>query len=281
MRNLKIPGLAFVALLAACSSLQPIQQDQPILLAKGDGLAAIVMNTMDPVSEVFVRPAASGGTTMEIPSVPVGRTIYLFEVKAGNYCLQQFHFGQIEFFGQGANVECFVVPEGQLGYSGDLAPRVNDRQVYIHQDYDFDSFRTLLQHDYPKIAAQFVPQAPPIVTAAEPSAQGAVPPGLPAAAEKPSCNLQTCMWFETVVGSQSQTVYIQNKTQWTIRITVLQLYDCVNIKQTCGTSQVSIKLASHTSKQVLTIDPADPAGAYTFYVRYQYRFDLSAGKHQL
>ena len=280
MRTVKLLALAACVLLAACSSVQPIQQDQPVLLSKGNGLAAVVMNTEDPLTEVFVKPAASGGTTMEIPSVPVGRTIYLFEVKAGNYCLQQFHFGQIEFFGQGADVECFVVPEGQLGYSGDLMPRVNNSQVFIHQDYDFDSFRTLLRRDYPKVAAQFASQAPPASTAAEPAAQAPVPPGLPAAAEKPSCNLQTCMWFENMTGSQSQAIYIQNKTQWTIRITTLQLYDCVNIKQTCGTGQVNIRLAAHTSKRVLTIDPADPAGAYTFYVRYQYQFDLSAGKRQ-
>lgn len=281
MQNLKIPGLAVFALLAACSNVQPIQQDQPILLAKGDGLAAVVMNTMDPLSEVFVRPAASGGTTLEIPSVPVGRTIFLFEVKAGNYCLQQFHFGEIEFFGQGADVECFVVPEGQLGYSGDLMPRVNNRQVFIHQDYDFDSFRALLRRDYPKIAAQFAPQAPSTSTAAEPASKAPALPGLPVKAEKPSCNLQTCIWFENVTGSQSQTIYVQNKTKWTIRITTLQLYDCVNIKQTCSTNQVNIRLPAHTSRLVLTVDPADPAGAYTFYVRYQYVFDLSAGKRQL
>lgn len=88
------------------------------------------------------------------------------------------------------------------------------------------------------------------------------------------------MWFENVTGSQSQAIYVQNKTKWTIRITTLQLYDCVNIKQTCGTNQVNIRLPAHTSRQVLTVDPADPAGAYTFYIRYQYVFDLSTGKHQ-
>ncbi|MBU6422165.1 MAG: hypothetical protein KGL98_10000 [Gammaproteobacteria bacterium] len=279
MQILKISGLIVVVLLTACSNVQPIQQDQPILLAKGNGLAAVVMNTEDPLTEVFVKPAASGGTTMEIPSVPVGRTIYLFEVKAGNYCLQQFHFGQIEFFGQGADVECFVVPEGQLGYSGDLMPRVNNRQVFIHQDYDFESFRALLHRDYPKVAAQFAPQAPSASTTVEPSAQTPVP-GLPVKAEKPRCNLQTCMWFEDVTGGQSQAIYIQNKTQRTIRITTLQLYDCVNIKQTCSTTKVNIRLPAHTSRQVLVVDPADPAGAYAYYVRYLYVFDLSAGKHQ-
>ena len=278
MRTVKLLALAACLLLVACSSVQPIQQDQPILLSKGDGLAAVVMNAEDPLTEVFVKPAASGGSAMEIPSVPVGRTLYLFEVKAGNYCFQQFHYGQIEFFGQGADVTCFVVPAGQIGYSGDLMPRINNGQVYVHQDYDFDSFRALLQRNYPKIAAQFAPPPPPASAVKQPLTQVPVPPDLPAEAEKPNCNLQTCTWSEYVAASRSQAIYIKNKTQWTIRITILQLYDCVNIKQTCGTSQVNIKLPPRTSKQVFTVDPADPAGAYTYYFRFEYLFDLSGRK---
>lgn len=274
MRSVKTVASAATLLLAACSSMQPIQQDQPTLLAKGNGLAAVVMNTKDPLTEVFIRPAGSGGTGMEIPSVPVGRTLYLFEVEAGTYCFQQFHYGSILFFGQGAALACFVVPAGQIGYSGDLMPRAENGKVYIHQDYDSGSFLALLQRDYPKIATQFAPPPSVLPAPAAPSPQ-TTPPSMPVAAQKPNCNLQTCTWSEPIAGTQSQAIYIKNKTRWMIRITILQLYDCVNIKEACSTRQVSIKVPAHASKQVMVVNPADPAGAYAYYFRFEYRIDLS------
>lgn len=280
MRDLSLAWLFMVTSLAGCS-INSIQQDQPLLLGKGEGLAAIVMNTKDPITEVFVRPAGEGGDSLEIPSVPVGRSLYLFQVKAGHYCFQQFHYGDILFFGRGADVACFEVPAGQVGYSGDLAPLAENGRVVIHQDYDFDSFRALLNQEYPHIAAQFqLSPAAPLPLPAPGSTQS-VPVSQPAPVDKPHCDKrqQLCAWAETAKGSRSQSIFLKNNTQWPIRIMAFQLYDCVNVKQACSVSRIDLRLPPHAGKKVMVVDPSDPDGAYTYQFRYEYGFDLS-GHHR-
>lgn len=267
MGTLRIAIWSTVAVWAGCSNIQPLQQGEPPRLGKGEGLAAVMMDTADPLSEVFIRPAGGNGTALEIPSIPVGQNVYLFKAPAGNYCFQQFHYGDILFFGRGADLDCFNVPAGELGYSGDLAPRVVNGQVIIHQNYDFDAFQRLLKKQYPQIAAQFLRPAPPPA------------PGMPAPAQPARCEAtqQVCAWTQTVAGSRSQTIFLENNTLWPIRIRVFQLYDCRNLRQACTTKRVNIRLRPHASAKVLTVDPANPLGAYAYQFRYEYGFDLPGG----
>lgn len=268
-------GLAGAAVLAGCS-VHPIQQDQPLVLGKDEGLAAVEFVTLDPLSEVFIRPAGNGGKSLEISAVPAGQNLYLFQVPAGHYCFQQFHYGSILFFGSGASLACFIVPAGQLGYSGNLSPLVTNGQVLVHQDYDFESFRKLLKQKYPRIAAQFRPTPMPAQAAPDQIQVQAAPEPATEQQPKPQCdNLkQVCSWAENVANSRSQSLFIKNNSKWPIRIVTFQLYDCINVKQPCTTRQVDIKLAAHTTKKVLVVDPADPDGAYTYQFRYEYGFDV-------
>lgn len=271
-------GLFFITALVGCS-ISPIQQDQPLLLGKGEGLAAVVINTTYPMNNVLIQPAGTGGSALKIPYAPTGKSLYLFQTQTGNYCLQELHFNSLMFYGRGAGVLCFVVPAGQIGYSGDLEPSVENGRILMNQNYDFDSFLTLLKHDYPKIAAQFQPAPPAALPTPAPESSQTAPTPLPIPVVKPHCDLhqQVCSWAENVAESRSQAIFLKNNTQWPIRITAMQLYGCINIKQPCTVRQVKIKLLPHADKKILMIDPADPDGAYTYQFRYEYTFDLSGG----
>jgi hypothetical protein len=63
-----------LASLAGCASVTPIQQDQPLLLAGGDGIAAVQFDAVDNLTQVQVVSANSGGATLEITSVPIGKS---------------------------------------------------------------------------------------------------------------------------------------------------------------------------------------------------------------
>ncbi|MGH8371552.1 MAG: hypothetical protein ACRETO_02315 [Gammaproteobacteria bacterium] len=268
-------GVVVMTTLSGCG-VQPIQQDQPIVLGKGEGVAAIEFKTLDPLSQVFIRPAGSGGKSLEISAVPAGVSLYLFQVPAGHYCFQQFHYGDILFYGQGAELACFQVPAGQLGYSGDLSPLVNQGKVMVHQEYNYDTFRALLKQRYPRIAAQFQPQAAPALAApAETLNQGA-PELVKVPEPKPQCDKlkQLCAWAENATNTRSQTIFIKNNTKWPIRIAAFELYDCINVKEKCGVKQANIKLPAHATKKIMEVDPADPDGAYNYQFRYEYGFDV-------
>ena len=144
--------------LVACS-IAPLQQDQTVRLAPGQGLAAVTFDTLDPLTHVVVA-SKSGFTKLEITDVPAGQNIYLFTVPAGEYCFTRFQFSQWSLTARsGHDLACFTVVAGGLAYSGTLAPRVEGKNIVNHQVPDPPGFRILLQQQYPQVARQF--PAPP------------------------------------------------------------------------------------------------------------------------
>lgn len=148
--------LAATALLCACA-VTPLPQDQAVALSKDQGLAAVMIDTLDPLSEVsFQQPGGAG--KLVVAAVPAGINIYLFPTRAGRYCITGFHFASLDFKVRGAS-GCFQVSAGQLSYSGTLAPRVEEGRPVTHQVMDLQGFRVLLGEHYPTVARQF--PAPP------------------------------------------------------------------------------------------------------------------------
>ena len=145
-------------LLTACAGLAPLPHDEPVQLASNRGLAALVIDTLDPLTDVEVQPR-SGGRKLLVASVPVGRDVYLFPVPAGVYCVVRFKYGNLSLAGSNGMLGCFTVRAGQLSYSGTFAPRVEDGRPVTHQVQDPQGFRILLQQQYPQVAKQF--PAPP------------------------------------------------------------------------------------------------------------------------
>ena len=149
--------LGTLMLLAAGCGLAPIQQDQRIHLQPGQGLMAVVMDTLDPITQVIIGPKEKSGAKIDISSVPAGLNIYLYSVPAGDYCFVAFEYANWHFTSDPRHPLCFQVKVGELGYSGSLAPRVEGGRVYSHQDMDLEGFRTLMAERYPIIAKQFPP----------------------------------------------------------------------------------------------------------------------------
>lgn len=157
---MKKPALLLSSLLlSACAGFTPLPHDGPVHLAPDQGLAALVIDTLDPLTEVEVR-RRGGGRELMVASVPVGRDVYLFPVPAGSYCLTRFKYGNLSLAGSNGVQGCFTVRAGQLNYSGTFAPRVEEGKPVTHQVQDPPGFRILLQQQYPQVAQQFPASQP-------------------------------------------------------------------------------------------------------------------------
>ena len=266
MWKLFVLGAISCAVLAGCAAVTPIQQDQPLLLPAGDGLAVVQFNALDNLTQVQIVSAHSGGQTLELPSVPVGKSTFLFEVPAGRYCLQRFWerfwTENVFIYHPGQYEGCFVVPAGEVGFSGIYSPRWENGRIVTGQDLDVAKESAELERDYPRIAAQFLRSEPAPPTAVAPT---------PAASPR-SSNGQVSTWIKHEKNPLEDSVYVRNNTQWSLVIYLFELYDCANIKPACTITHPDFKLAPHQARIIMQIAPADPQGAYAFYYRFSYRF---------
>jgi hypothetical protein len=273
-------GITVVMLTLCACGTEPIQQDQPIVLAAGQGLAAVVFDTKDPLTDVVVE---SSDTKLGITSVPIGTNLYPFQVPAGSYCFTRFYVGRWSFHALDKQGQCFEVKAGELGYAGALAPRAENGEVMTHQEMDLDVLRKLMRAQYPIIAKQFLPAEVQDYTAADlraPAATTEVPvsdtapvpvsvtPHHPPAADKD----QISNWFEDVPGTAAQVIFVRNNTGWPMQVKRFELYDCVAVKQKCGVQKFTLILPPHATKQVMIVEPDDPHDVYTFRDRYIYGF---------
>ena len=152
-----VSAALLAALLLAGCSLKPIKQDQRVVLGKNQGLAAIAFDLPDSIRQVYIQPTDGHCKTIEISSIAKGKSIYLFVVPAGKYCLEQFHTLFFIYNNHGDYQACFKIPAGKLGYSVEMSPAAMYSGMMMNQNFDVAEFHTLLRSKYPKIAAQFLP----------------------------------------------------------------------------------------------------------------------------
>ena len=119
--------------LSACASLAPLAHDGPVQLAPNQGLAAVVIDTLDPLTDVEGESRNGRGPKLLVASVPEGRDVFLFPVPAGTYCMTRFKYSTLSLSGPNGVLGCFQVRAGELSYSGTLAPRVEDGKPVTHQ----------------------------------------------------------------------------------------------------------------------------------------------------
>lgn len=151
-RRMFLSGV-LAATLMGCG-VAPVTQDQPPELKPGEGIAAIVIDSLDPLSQIFIVPDNSKGKQLTITSTPPGRTLFLFVAQAGTYCFDQIHFGDY-FFTRNGRGQCFDVTADHISYSGDLTPRVENGEVQFNLNNNARAFRQMLQKQFPGIAAKF------------------------------------------------------------------------------------------------------------------------------
>ena len=274
MRRIFALGALGAVVLAGCSNLAPIQQDQPLMLAAGDGIAAVQFDTLDHLTQIQIVSDQPSGATLDIPSVPAGKSTYLFEVPAGRYCLQRFSYGSYLIFHKGEYVNCFKVTAGEVGFSGIYTPRAENGGIVTTQDLDVSAAKDELRRDFPHIATQFLqPEPAPLPAAPTPLAPGpaAAPatPNVPPAAGKDLVST----WVTHDDGAHTDTIFVRNNTKWNLQITSFELYDCANIKQACKPTRPAFALKPHETRSFMQVQPDDLNGAYSFHYRFGYGFN--------
>ena len=152
--------LGLATLLPGCG-LAPIEQGQQVSLGPNEGVAAVVIDSLDLLSQISFDAVGHDAKPLAITDAPKGISLYVFVVPAGTYCSSGFHFGNWSFHSiDPHHTGCFDVIAGKIAYSGNIAPRaVGPNDIRTYQNYDWRGFEEMLKKQYPDIAAKY-----PLVT---------------------------------------------------------------------------------------------------------------------
>jgi hypothetical protein len=257
--------LLAAGLLGGCAVLNsqpPIAPGQSAQLQPGQGIAALVMDTLDPVTQVLLVSTDDKGPTLDLPSMPAGRTLALFAVPTGVYCLKQFSYGRYRFFSKKLELGCFQVTAGHISYSGSIKPTAGrdpstgEDAAMIDQAYEPAVFLALLKQQYPQVMAAY-PTAGP-ATGKDVEAQDDI-------------NREMATWSVEAADHQSFEVYVRNNANWALTLTEFKITKCTNIKQQCGDQPVGMTLQPNTTLKFMVVEQADRQQAYEF--QYEYNYD--------
>ena len=153
-RSLSILILAGLLLSLAGCGLDPVQPDQEIALQPGQGIAAVVIDTLDPLNAFYIKSGDhDSAPVIKIPHVEVGVHLFIFVVPSGSYCVTRFSSGSYYFTADDPkHGACFDVIAGKVAYSGNLSPRGYNGRVITDQDYNWPAFEKMFKQQYPKLA---------------------------------------------------------------------------------------------------------------------------------
>jgi hypothetical protein len=142
-------------LLAGCGATDPVQPDQDVTLPKGVGIAAVVINSRDPLTGVTFRSRDyPDAAPLQVGGVDRGITLRVFLLPAGSYCAAAFGYRDVLLKERGSDHEvCFDVIPGKVAYSGDIGPRGDDQnRILMFQRYNWPAFEKMFKEQYPKLA---------------------------------------------------------------------------------------------------------------------------------
>lgn len=139
--------------LAGCG-LDPVQPDQAITLQPDQGIAAVVIDSLDPLNAIYIKSADNDRAPMiEIQHVDAGIHLFVFILPPGNYCVTRFSYRNYRITqSDPKHGVCFYVIVSKIAYSGNLAPRAYNGEVYVDQNYEWSAFQKTLRDQYPKLA---------------------------------------------------------------------------------------------------------------------------------
>lgn len=81
---------------------------------------------------------------------------------------------------------------------------------------------------------------------------------------------------ETLQGrAQARAAYLVNRSTVPVIVTGLNITQCVNIKQYCGTTKLAIKVGPGQRRQILRIEPDNFATAFNYRMSYTWRAEGS------
>jgi hypothetical protein len=152
-KSIGVVVLSGVVMLAGCGGMDSVKPDQDVTLQPGHGIAAVVMDTLDPLNAVSIKSPDNKDVELEISHVDVGVHMSVFVVPAGSYCLTKFFTGSYVFTQDDqTHGICFDVVPGKVAYSGNLAPRAYGQNTRTDQNYNWPAFEKMFKEQYPKLA---------------------------------------------------------------------------------------------------------------------------------
>jgi len=155
MKNLL--NLVLIISLSSCASLSiPTLTDvNSKMIAPGNGVLALTLNTVQRINHISID-SSNPGHNFVIKWPPIGENIFLYEVKAGEYCLERLTFNTFtvsfkDAYSHSSKGICTVVEEGALAYSGHifLGPNTTTYNYY-------SSFVQKLNREYPNTCKEFI-----------------------------------------------------------------------------------------------------------------------------
>lgn len=245
--------LALVVGVAGCATTHELT-DTPVTLQPHQGIAAVVLNAPNRITQITFTAKDPGGSDFEVPDTQGGPSLYLVPVVAGRYCLKHFRYWRA-VFNSVQDLGCFTVIAAHITYTGDLVPSQELSGAILDQQYNPDGFLTMLHQQYPVIAKLY-----PIAAA----------PAPPASVNATSAIYPISTWVTDLAGRNAQAIFVQNNTSWSQKIVSFRLFRCVNVKQVCGTRQMDVVVGPFARKELTVIEPAGE-GAYQYQYDYQYQ----------
>lgn len=146
-------AVAVLLMLNGCG-VDAVKPGQAVALKPDQGIAAVVIDTLDPLDNItFGSPDDSNAPDIVIAGVQPGKTMFVYVVPAATYCVMSFNFGRYRFIAKDLkHGTCFDVIAGKVAYSGNIGPRVYNRQVLTGQTYNWVAFRKQLKQEYPNLS---------------------------------------------------------------------------------------------------------------------------------
>src|SRR5574337_777381 len=243
-----------IAMLCGCASTSELA-NKPVQLQPGQGIAAIVLDAPNRITQIKYTAKGANGSGFEVPDTKGGPSLYLVPVQAGRYCLQHFRYWRT-IFDSVQDLGCFTAVAGQITYAGTIVPSPYLSGAQTDQQFNPSEFEAMLHPQYPVIAGLY------------PVASAAAPP--PNSNATPASNLLST-WVQNVPDQQAQTIYVQNNASWSVELVNLRLYNCTNIKPACVTTALHVTLGPFASKELMTVEPAQGGESYSFMYDFNYR----------
>lgn len=243
-----------MAALLGCASTGELA-NKPVQLQPGEGIAAIVLDAPNRITQIKYEAKDANGGGFEVPDTQGGPSLYLVPVQAGRYCLQHFRYWRT-IFDSVRDLGCFTAVAGKITYAGTIVPSPNLSGAQTDQQFNPAQFHAMLHQQYSVVANMYA-----VASAPEP----------PAAAHATAASNLISTWVENVPNGQAQAIYVQNNSSWSVEIVQLRLYDCSNIKQACGTSTLHAVLGPFARKELMVVEPVSSDAPYAYMYDFNYQ----------
>ncbi|QGX39783.1 hypothetical protein [Permianibacter aggregans] len=138
-----------LTLLCGCATKE-LKEQKERSLKGNEGYLALVMDSLDSLHTMHINGTSKGLPNIQISHIPIGRTLKMYKVPEGRYCIERFNVYdlQITYSDDGF---CFFVEQGELNYPGHFVVR-NPVTSLVAKHRDFIQ---LLRKDYAQLCSQY------------------------------------------------------------------------------------------------------------------------------